>query len=382
MPARTSDKLPARVFVDTSILPRNPGAPGQAFEVLSALVGAGLVHVSISEIAVREWQSQLGSQFKQHVEEWDRQTRALLGHAWAKYLKLPFTPQTLGADCKELADAAVRVAREQSEKLLKSIGADTVGIGATDGKDVVDAYFAGAAPFREVKFRSDFPDAFILCSLKNALADCGPLHFVCGDKALSTAAAALSGVAVYQSLKAFHESKIGQKAQSELRLAQQWPSRRKEAIEFLRNHETLLHDQIESLAIDALAGETVHHDEIPDDNNDATVSSVGGVDALHFSWKRFKEIGPGWIEVPISYTTEVEVFFSVFRGDAFDVPEWASVDIGDFEEEVFFDASGELPIKVATSLVVKFNDGDICSPEIKMPSSFELGEIDKLKVLL
>jgi hypothetical protein len=67
---------------------------------------------------------------------------------------------------------------------------------------VIEAYFAGAPPFREVKRREDFPDAFVYAALADlASRSAVPVAFVSADERLADACRrGLPGVSVYKSL--------------------------------------------------------------------------------------------------------------------------------------------------------------------------------------
>jgi hypothetical protein len=77
---------------------------------------------------------------------------------------------------------------------------------------------------------------------------------------------------------------------------------------------------------------------------------------MSVSWDEAESLGEGLISVPISFEAEVELDFYVFRSEAFDVPDWVNVSMGDFEEDHYFEASGSRRARFNARLVLGFTD--------------------------
>lgn len=58
-------------------------------------------------------------------------------------------------------------------------------------------------PFRDLKSRDDFPDAFIFAAVEDVAASHENLHVICADKRLRSACDELANVSTYPDLPAF-----------------------------------------------------------------------------------------------------------------------------------------------------------------------------------
>jgi hypothetical protein len=52
----------------------------------------------------------------------------------------------------------------------------------------------------------------------------------------------------------------------------------------------------------------------------------------------------------VTFLINVELYFQVFRGDAYTVPEWVTVEDGDFETDHYFEAWGSVRLRVSFDL--------------------------------
>lgn len=64
-------------------------------------------------------------------------------------------------------------------------------------------------------------------------------------------------------------------------------------------------------------------------------------------------MGPGSLGVPFTCRLSASVEFSVFRGEAFSVPEGVQVFLGDSEKDHFFDAQAHLALDVEGLLALE-----------------------------
>ena len=57
------------LFLDANVLPRQPDNPGQYIDQLIELVNAKTITIHMSDVAMREWRSQMVEQFRLLVKE-------------------------------------------------------------------------------------------------------------------------------------------------------------------------------------------------------------------------------------------------------------------------------------------------------------------------
>ncbi|MEP7005945.1 MAG: hypothetical protein ABI810_08185 [Sphingomonas bacterium] len=93
-----------------------------------------------------------------------------------------------------------------------------------------------------------------------------------------------------------------------------------------------------------LENKSVWSEKIPSDENDGRITFSNEPANLKFS--EFIEWGSGDLTTTVNFTIDVEIEFMVFRGDTYSVPDWVSVNEGDFEEDHYFEATGSVRVAV------------------------------------
>ena len=98
----------------------------------------------------------------------------------------------------------------------------------------------------------------------------------------------------------------------------------------------LLH-RLSTEIVAALVGKTVSHPAIPDDNNEATVLTVGGPEQTEFDFANIEYYGDG--ELGINFTTHVDctLNYAIYKGDYFTLPDVEDISIDECNEH-YFDA--------------------------------------------
>lgn len=220
-------------------------------------------------------------------------------------------------------------------------------------EEIFKKYFAGESPFSGVKKREDLPDAFIFHDIIELLEAEEEIIFLCNDPNLSRSLGD-KGIKIFQSVEAmlteeFHEN---------IRAFEE------EIIETARCEiEDFLHSNLASM----LDAATVESEEIPEENHEATISGYNEIENLEIgdlhSWK-----GGEWQKLIVRFECEVEVYFSIYRSEAYDTPSWVDVTFGDPEEDHYFEASGYLNVIVKQELSVKLNPAG------------EMGVFDKIEL--
>jgi len=187
------------VFLDTEILRRDPFRRRGAFAALKHLVSAGSIRLHLSEITVREFTSSQQAEADAAVRAAESALRrAQLYAAQASAEKLDVAAKALvdiGADAADTLRSAL-------DDWCASHGVQIHPVHESHGQKVVGAYFAGSAPFRKPKERTDFPDAFIFQALSDLASSRPKVVFVSGDPRFAEACRdALPAVAVFATLE-------------------------------------------------------------------------------------------------------------------------------------------------------------------------------------
>ena len=141
------------------------------------------------------------------------------------------------------------------------------------GTSAMDAYFKGAPPFTSVKSRNDIPDAFIFEAIKDALRD-GPLHVVTNDRNLGSHLSDLANCTVHRSVLDFIQCGDVTAAAAHAMEEQHWKQALGMVVSELRQDEKKLVERLPDVLNDALMFNTVTHEQIPEDNSEATISGI------------------------------------------------------------------------------------------------------------
>ncbi len=218
------------------------------------------------------------------------------------------------------------------------------------------AYFAGAPPFGSVKARQDIPDAFIYAAARRIAGQMGSwkLHCIAADKRLRTALAGLDSIETYESLDSFFASNAGRALMKQSDLSKLWAKDSGEIFSYIADNEAPFIEGIKGAIWEHLPGYVEVKGEIPSDDGTAMISSVQDILDVPIDWNQRLEFASGGVLVPSLVNCELEWDFEVYRSNAFDVPEWVHVSIGDFERDHSFEASGCPPARVTGQLRLQF----------------------------
>ena len=249
--------------------------------------------------------------------------------------------------------------------LLKKIQADVLPVGAHHGRTVIEDYFAGTSTFEKPKNRDDFPDAFIFQCAKDLVAELNTeLHCVIADNNLRQKLSQIQNIRVYSSTADLVQSEVISNAVSQQRVEQIWKvvfARLSQQLPEQADHLTVA---LETLAVDKLAFTYVSHPRIPDDNNEAIITAVYEPVGVEFEWNNVRDFGPGLVTLPVTFECKAEIDFSVYRGDAYDVPPGVWVEYKDPEEHHYFDAGGLVELSIHCTMSLHFDIEELSEESI------------------
>lgn len=373
---------PIHVFIDTSAMPRHLTRPGHAIDQLVELCQADLLRVHMSDVALREWRSQMTKDFLDAIKDMHKRLRDVIRQPLShKLASRKLISQLLGRQDATTAEAT-REARKSCDEFIRKMAVNKMPIDDADGAAVFDGYFAGDAPFREPKSREDLPDAFILCAAKRfASAHPGRTFAICHDKRLREAIGELREVRPFEDLMTFLQSDPVKKAMGHLELSRIWTAeKQEEVITFLSKQQKYLSKLVHDFAYDTLQGQTFSDSSIPVDNNEATISSLRDIEGIEIDWEKVDQFGPGWIVVPFEFEANADIDLQVYRADTFAVPDWIHVSIGDFEEDYYFEASAERRLRVTGYLSFLFTKEELAADKLRQPANAEVEEDYEIKL--
>jgi hypothetical protein len=362
---------PIPVFIDTSALPRNPAYPGAGFERMCQLANVGVIKIYLAEVVVEEWASQIKEEFLATVNDLERSLRKALRHYWFNDWPSKDCTETAYEQLLENKKDIDEFLKTKIDEILKQMGVIILPVQDNHGKAVLQSYFKGILPFRVAKSREDFPDAFIFEALKGFGIDQPGAHFIGADKRLSSAVTGLEGIILHPDIGEFVNSKVVLEQVEAQELEKRWIA----TLELISAHFSKYFDELvdglESLLLDELPGQLIHHQQIPDDNGDAYIGEVYKPTDVEVDLAKIQNFGPGTLSTPFECVVDVGLDFFVYRGEAFNVPSGVWVEIGDFEEDHYFDAGGLISLSVNGMLSLKFDLSDI--DEQGLPELINIG---------
>jgi len=287
-------KLPS-VIVDTSVLrtisPRNPGPE---IGLLSDLCGDGKLALVVPEVAWNEWKTQFAEAAKKEIEETTQMLRKVSRRVGMFELEAR-------RECSSFADI-LDAARD-------SLIADHVGvinnfpfrmlhIAEGAGKRVMDAYFAGKPPFKQLKARKDIPDAFIFDACESFASKHPNSIFVCKDGPLCSAVAQL-GLKVVHSFSDLLMLEQIKDLHNDPQFARWWANHFSDVVKWMEHNE----DEVVELVLqdELLSFEDLSFvvPEAPANSRNFSIIDVHKIYSVEFIWDMAHSGGEGLLRVPM-----------------------------------------------------------------------------------
>jgi len=361
MPDDAASPIP--IVFDTSVLhPVRPSDPPAELRLLQRLAAAGHVRLLMPEMAAREWLSQLTAPAASAVDRLGKAVADLIRQESIKDQDAWARTGIAEALTRDVLDGLAQLPRAWYEAKLHELGIAGIPLQDDDWRRVLDLYFGGRPPFGGPKSRKDIPDALVFTGALRTLGDDPRTVFVSADARLRRAfeneggavAASLPDLLRMDAIAALH---------SDPKFALWWEGHVAEVVASLRDEAVRLMELLSGNVPNAVCNQTVRHYEIPEDNHEAFVQSSDEPDEFEILWDEAESLGEGILSVPITFSAEILLDFMVFRADAFDVPDWVSVSIGDFERDHYFEADGYRVGRYEARAVLQLGpsamDGDI-----------------------
>ena len=353
-----------RVAIDTSILDQDPQRKRAEFKALARLASAGEISIYIPDVVRKE--------FLSHQMEWCCERLERL-HGAAKALSKRRLPKELEDACAALdgqhdsnRTAIDGMVSQEFDEWLQSIGGTVVPIGPHHSGAVVASYFQGSSPFKRVKERDGFPDAFIVEAMRDVLIANGALHVVVADKMIRDAFVSVPGVFCYGSLKEFLVSPACQPLLKPHYAATNFAK----LIGLLSTQRARFAQAIQSNIADELRYMTVDWPEQESGEVHLVWDFEPSADVIEFFDHDAEFYGDGVFVLPFSILDHCIVSYPLFKSDYWimDDEDIASISVTELNEH-YYDAEQEVPVHVAGQLAVeidgmKLATGDLEEKEI------------------
>ncbi len=328
---------PVIVFDTNCLKSTSWNAP--AFRALVELSSQGQVKVFVPEIVFHERRTQWRDEFAKGSSEIEK----VLAHRSNDPLLTPADRAAYQAVLKALpaSDAEAR-SQASFDRYFEEAGFEVVRITGAQTTEAFKRYFAGTTPYKSIKARSDIPDGFVFAAMAAVADREGRAFCLCNDNQLVTALSGHTGITVFGSVEDVMQDPELIALRDELETNKAWLAAR-DILPMSRARAELT-EWAERQAPQFLEGRAVWSEKIPSDDSEGVISLHD--DAKNVTISDFNDWGGGNLTASISFISDVEIEFPVYRGDAYLVPEWVSVVEGDFEADHYFDATGSARVRV------------------------------------
>ncbi len=169
------------LMLDSTLLKQVPKLNSQLFKELIKLVNIGVYKLYFSEVVEREYLTWIKEEAQKAYDNVVKATESL-----DKYYE---KPNVFGLSLNTTASIAHSQISEVLKKVVsnwedfkKTTNTIILPIESSHGELVMNSYFSGDIPFKNVKNRSDIPDAFIYHSIKDLLKTNEKVLFISRDK--------------------------------------------------------------------------------------------------------------------------------------------------------------------------------------------------------
>lgn len=360
--------------------PVRPSDPPPEFKLLQRLAAAGHVRLFMPEMAAREWLSQLTAPVTGAVDRLGKAIADLQRQESIRDEDVWTETGVSGALTQNILEDLAQLPKPWYEARLRELGIGGIQLQEDDWRRVIDLYFDGRPPFGSPKSRKDIPDALVCAGALRTFADDPRAVFVCADARLRKAVE-IEGGNVAESFPDLLRIEAIATLHSDAEFALWWEGHTEEIVDALRSAAADLNERLSGYVPNAVCNQTVRHHEIPDDNSEALVQMSDEPDEFEIQLDQAESLGEGILSIPIAFSSEVLLDFLVYRAEAFDVPDWVSVSLGDFEHDHYFDAQGYRVGRFEARAVLEFGpsvmDGEISLDDAEV--SIQDAELEDLE---
>lgn len=180
------------IIFDTNSL-RQISWNSAAFRQLIELSSLGHIKVFVPEIVYHERRTQ----WREDYSKASAEVAKSLSRYAADPIIQPADQAIYGKLSAELPrpDAEAR-SHVGFERFFEQADFVVVKVTQSHAEEAFKRYFSGAAPFKEVKNRSDIPDGFVFAAAADIAAREKSAYFLCSDKELASAMKGVAGVTI------------------------------------------------------------------------------------------------------------------------------------------------------------------------------------------
>ena len=345
------------VVLDTSIYRSDPRREKAAFRAFERLASGAKLHLHVPYFVEREFVTQQTAVLSQKVRDVQSSAGAILRQTESD--EFVGFAEIAKQDATVLLAQVPEVASKDFSSWVDKVHGTVHSINPQHGQRVANAYFSGAKPFSGPKHREDIPDSFIWETIVDLSEAHEGLVVVSSDKAIFEAARENPKIVAYQDLDSFTKSAACQAA-LQLLAAESVKIYMARAVALLEGQEEFIRTTMENGLVDALAGKDVRSHQIPDDNNEASITMVGAPDDLKLDFEQIEYYGETEIGIPFETSVECTLNYAIFKSDYYMLDDDKSEGISiDERNDHYYDADEDYTVNVTGRVLISFNSQDL-----------------------
>lgn len=361
--------MPIAIALDTSVFRSESIFSGVSFRLLRKLLQNGDAILYLSSVVVREFETAKGGELREKLRLAIKALRDVPPSSLLPEKQIGLL--NLKTQLKNFVDSANTDFEEVFAAWQNESNCKLVPIAPDHAERVLNNYFAGHPPFKQIKNREDLPDGFVYEAIRDCAAQLGNLLFACHDNTLRSALAVVQGVTVFSSLKELLESPPIKQL-----LANVFIEDRFDAIRgYLLENEAELGQQLAELLSQELIDHDVHIRDDDSVDHRGWITHLDEFIAPSFSISEAQYLGENLIDLPFAVQIRATTSYHIFTPQNIDT----SDDFILTDQETHYGLEGRLTLVLKfhdiATLTADFDPGEQISGLALEMDAFELHEI-------
>jgi hypothetical protein len=346
------------LLIDTNIFIQDPKRNKMDFVVLGKLCKSGYVKLHIPTIVRNEYLTSRTSDeqlsiFSEVFTRIERIKNLDISKKDVGYLnKIRTNLNKIKSDYKIIVE-------KEFDAWIKNNNGKYYDIKAHHGKAVIASYFTGSAPFKKIKSREDFPDAFIYQIAIDISKKTKDLSIISNDNNFCESFKNIKTIFVYKSFEEFFKSKEIAKKLNDGFGEKYFES----IINEIKNDSSSIVKYINANIIKELHSKRVSI-EVWGESMDAYIGMVDETYDIQFDFPDAEYFGDGLIGLPFSCRTDVYIEYSIDRSLLVDLyREKRSISVTDSYSEYYCDIEENVEVKCNGFLSLQIKEIDVIKSE-------------------
>lgn len=373
------------LLIDTSVLRQDPQRKSASFLVVNRLGNLGELTTYIPYVVQREFLSQRENEYVNPIIKAKNELIKVSNKPI--YDELSYSLKNEAENIDKKIEEVKGWVQKEFDYWCGHIGAEVYQVSNHHGVNVLDAYFSGEPPFKQVKNRADFPDAFIFESVKDIASSVKQLNVVIPDKKLREACEKIENIIAFENLDDFTKSEQCKAVLLDADASEHFDI----IVSELQKHSQNVEKQAEKIIFDSLLGESFSDFSILDDNHEASISMFDVPSGAGLLWDEIEYYGQGIISIPFQFEMEALADYYIFKSDWYSLDDEIakSISVSEYDNKHYFEAEEEFNLLIdgAISLTVDLSVADEEKDFKKEISKIirtmkvEASEIDEISVI-